>query len=144
MLTRYLFPVSPAQQFRREFERLLDSFGVAGDLGTLFDEFPALNVWEEADTLVAEAELPGMRMEDLEVVVVGNELTIKGQRTAGDDKPVTFHRQERTTGAFSRSLRLPYDINPEAVDATLRDGILTIRLPKAESARARKITVKSV
>lgn len=144
MMTSYLFPVSPAQQFRREIERLLDSFGVAGDLSSLFDEFPALNIWEEADTLVAEAEMPGMRMEDIEVMVVGNELTIKGQRSSTDTNGATYHRRERTTGSFSRSIRLPYDINAEAVEATLKDGILTIRLPKAESARARKITVKSV
>jgi HSP20 family protein len=106
--------------------------------------FRVLNVWEDGETLVAEAEVPGLTMKDIDVTVVGDELTIKGQRTAHEGAKPVYHRQERGTGAFSRSITLPYEINTDAVEATLRDGILTIRLPKSESARARKIAVKAV
>jgi HSP20 family protein len=123
------------------------------DLGNLFDNvfdgavnrtraFPALNIWEDGDTLVAEAEVPGLTMEDVEVYVVGNELTITGKRSTQTENP-EFHRRERNTGEFTRTLTLPVEIDAQKVEATLRNGILTVKLPKAEAAKPRKIAVKS-
>ncbi len=105
--------------------------------------FPALNIWEDEEKLYAEAELPGLSMNDVEVLVVGDELTIKGHRKAHEGQSQTYHRQERGTGEFSRTIVLPYPVNQDKVDATLRDGVLTLTMPKAEAARPRKITVKT-
>jgi HSP20 family protein len=105
--------------------------------------FPALNVWEDNDVLHAEAELPGVSMEDIEVMVVGNELTIRGQRRQQATDKVNFHRRERGTGEFSRTVTLPFDIDQNRVEATLKNGILTIVMPKAETAKPRKIQVRA-
>jgi HSP20 family protein len=103
--------------------------------------FPAVNVWEEGNELFAEAEVPGLKSENVEVSVVGSELTIKGQRPETKLDAGAFHRQERGVGSFTRALRLPYEIDASQVQAKLRDGVLLIVLPKHESAKPRKIQV---
>jgi len=102
---------------------------------------PALNIWDEGEVLVVEAELPGLRMEDIEVLVCNDELTIKGERWATGSEDATFHRRERSIGKFSRVVRLPVAINSNAVEASLKNGVLTIRLPKAQEVLPRKVTV---
>jgi len=106
--------------------------------------FPAVNIWEDENSLYAEAELPGVKMEDIEISVVGNELTLKGERKpfAGDDGK--YHRRERGVGSFTRVLHLPLDIDAEKVEATLRNGVLLIHLPKAAAALPRKIEVRAL
>lgn len=133
-------------QLRNEVDRVMGDFfgGVSAALPRAYSAlhaFPAVNVWEANDELFAEAELPGMKSGDVEVTVVGNELTLSGKRSVEQNEGSQFHRRERGVGEFSRTLRLPYDVDPTAVEATLRDGVLLLKLPKAESARPRKIQV---
>jgi len=106
-------------------------------------EFPAVNLWEEGDTLNLEAELPGLELSDLEIFITErNQLTIKGERKAPQvDKGVT-HRQERSFGRFERTLTLPNAVDESAVEARFEDGVLKIRLPKHETAKPRKISIK--
>ena len=146
MFTTTTFRLPPFNELRREVERLFDAYNTAGVPNFLAggNTGPAFNIWEDGDTLHAEVEVPGLTMKDVEVSVIGAELTIKGQRKPVQGEKLTFHRQERPVGAFARTITLPYEINADAVEATLRDGILTIRLPKSESARARRINVKAV
>jgi len=127
----------PFQQLRSE----LESFNLFTPRIVQARVFPALNIWEQGDDLFAEAELPGVKSNDLDISVVGSELTIKGQRQDGAKDGAGFHRRERGVGAFTRVVRLPADIDSSRVQATLRDGILLITLPKAESAKPRKIQV---
>jgi HSP20 family protein len=105
--------------------------------------FPALNVWEDGDNLYVEAELPGVKSESLDVTVVGDELTIKGERSAISEDGVTYHRRERGTGSFTRVVRLPVDVDANQVDASLANGVLLIKLPKSEAAKPRKVQVKA-
>ena len=105
--------------------------------------YPGLNIWEDNEVLYAEAELPGVPMEDIEVMVVGNELTIRGQRRSQSGENVNFHRRERGSGEFSRTVTLPFDIEQNRVEATLKNGILTVVMPKAEAAKPRKIQVRA-
>lgn len=105
--------------------------------------YPSLNVWEEGDVVYAEAEVPGVKAEDLDLSVVGRELTVKGRRAAPTAPEATYHRRERGVGEFSRSVKLPVDVDSEKVEASLVDGVLKIALPKAETAKPRKINVKS-
>lgn len=126
---------------RREMGELLDS--VFNGHESRSRAFPALNIWEDGDHLFAEAELPGMGMDDIELFVVGSELTIKGQRKAMDDQNANYHRRERGVGEFCRTVTLPVEIDANKVEATLKNGVLTIALPKAEAARPRKISVRS-
>lgn len=104
-------------------------------------QYPAVNVWEADDHLFAEAELPGVAPDDLDVSVVNNELTIKGVRQERLAEGATMHRNERGAGAFTRVIPLPYEVDPNGVQATLRDGVLLLSLPKHEAAKPRKIRV---
>jgi HSP20 family protein len=105
--------------------------------------FPAINVWEQNDNLFAEAEVPGMQVEDLSISVVGRELTISGTRKDRGEESTTYHRRERGTGEFTRVIRLPFDVDSSRVDANLQGGVLQITLPKSEAAKPRKIQVNA-
>ena len=134
-------------RLRNEMDRLFDDcfqpISVFGPFAAPWERaFPNLNVWENEQNLFAEAEVPGMSMEDMELTVAGNELTIKGKRSRNEQEGVTLHRRERGVGAFTRTLRLPFDIDADKVAATLEHGVLTITLPKPEAAKPRRIEVK--
>jgi len=122
-MSRLTDPFWPLMQLRREVSS------------------PALNIWEDRDNFFAEAELPGVDEERLEVFTIGDELTIRGKREPLSGKGVTYHRQERGTGEFERVITLPSDVDAEKVEAKLHNGVLTIALPKAETARPHKIEV---
>jgi HSP20 family protein len=81
-------------------------------------------------------------MDDLEVTVIGRDLTIKGHRKPQAADGTTHHRRERDAGSFHRTVRLPVDIDAKKVKAELRHGVLTVTLPKALEAQPRKIEVK--
>ncbi len=136
------------QQWRDEVDRLVSNFvahpTVAGATRYVTGRgFPALNLWEDNENLYAECELPGVRSEDLDVSVVGNELSIKGRRTDAGEPQATFHRRERGCGPFARTVQVPSEIDSDRVQANLREGILRITLPKAESAKPRKVQVRT-
>lgn len=145
MLTSRFMPLVPTwNQMRRELDRALDAFQGFSDGFEPAAGFPPLNLWEENEALHIEAELPGMRMEDLEILVVNNELTIKGCREAETEtEGKVYRRRERISGEFLRVLTLPSEVDPDKVQATLKNGVLSITLPKAEAARARRIPVKT-
>jgi HSP20 family protein len=136
---------SELQQMQREMNRLFDRW--SGDGGQPWrQEYaqPALNVWEDTDSVHLEAELPGLDLKDLEIYVTGgNQLTIKGERKVKTPEKGTWHRQERILGSFTRTLTLPFPVNSEKVEARLENGVLMIDLAKHESARPRKIQVKA-
>ena len=134
----------PFHQLRNEVDRLLTGFlGPAADgfLPAVFRSQPAVNVWEQQEALKVEMELPGIKSEQLDISVAGGELSIKVNRPDVDQEGVTYHRRERPVGAFSRIVRLPMEVDADRVEADLRDGVLTITLPKAENAKPRKINV---
>jgi HSP20 family protein len=107
-------------------------------------EFPAVNLWEADDALFAEAELPGLALTDLEIFVTGhNQLTIKGERRPPVMEKATQHRQERNFGKFTRTVTLPFAVDETGVDARFEHGILTIKMPKHEAAKPRKIPIKA-
>ncbi len=143
MLAARINPWFAFQELQREVDRVLDTVGVNSPRTTLARVFPALNVWDEGDALVAEAELPGLKSDDLEILAQGNTLTLKGTRRTADADGAVYHRRERESGGFSRIITLPADVDAERVEATLKDGVLTVRLPKAEAARPRKVTVST-
>jgi HSP20 family protein len=140
-----MFPTNgPFDLLRREVNDLFEGFGRGYDaLGLAGSASPALNIWEDGDALYAEAEVPGIQMKDLEVQVVGRELTIKGQRESSKTEGTSYHRQERTFGSFVRSVTLPVEVNADKVEAVLKDGVLRVTLPKADVSRARKISVRT-
>ena len=102
---------------------------------------PALNAWETEESAFIEAEVPGLTLEDLDLSVQGTELTLRGECREQAPENADYHRRERSSGKFSRVLRLPFPVEVNRVEAQLKNGILTVRLPKAESAKPRKIPV---
>jgi HSP20 family protein len=132
-------------RFRNEMGRLFESFGFRDDgWPTLAAAYPAVNVWQDADHVYAEAELPGMELKDLEIYVMGgNQLTLKGERKEPSVKKPVWHRQERGFGPFTRFITLPMEVNADKVEAKFCNGVLTITMPKNEAAKPRKITVKA-
>lgn len=105
--------------------------------------FPALNVWDDGEAFLVEAEVPGLGLDDLDLTATGNELTLEGERQDVIEEGVTHHRRERGVGRFSRVIHLPAEVETDGVEANLRDGVLTIRLPKAASVRPRRIQVRA-
>ena len=103
---------------------------------------PPLNVWEEGDTLKVDVEIPGVKLEDVEVSFNKGELTIKGEKKVVIQDSATLHRRERLAGTFTRTMTVPWEIKADQVSAELKDGILTVTLPKAEAAKPRKVAVK--
>jgi HSP20 family protein len=135
---------TPFTELRRQMNQLFENYGF-GRLGPPLAAaaYPLLNVCDEGDALSVEAELPGVKRDDLEVFALGNELTIKGRWQSHEGDGTTHHRQERPVGEFSRVLTLPVEVNADKVEAHLSNGVLSIRLPKAESAKPRRISLKS-
>ena len=143
MLFRPLNPRRALDQLRGEMNRLVngfsDQFGIPWN--TAARAQPAVNVWETDDAVMVEMEIPGVKQEQLELSVVESELTVKVERPELEEGKATVHRRERPTGGFVRSLRLPTAVDASQVEAELRNGVLTITLPKARSAMPRKIQV---
>lgn len=142
----------PAWNFRRAFEEF-DRMRRQMDLlagGRYKDSaayqksgvFPALNLSEDAHDYFVRAELPGIDAGELDIQATGKNLSISGERKIVPEAEGTrYHRREREAGKFSRVLSLPGDIVATKIEAKLSNGILTIKIPKAEEARPRKITI---
>jgi HSP20 family protein len=152
-------PFAMMRQLSREMDRLMDSFFERG-FGSLLSESsspdeewepralwtPQIDVQQRNDAVVVRADLPGVRKEDVQVEVESDALIISGQRreereAGGDDQG--YRMVERSYGSFYRSVPLPQGANPDDIEATMRDGVLTVTLPVPEAARPRKITIQS-
>lgn len=105
--------------------------------------FPGLNIWRENDVITIEAELPGFRLEDLEVLVTDRDVTLRGERPAGQPQGATAIRLERAAGRFERSIRLPIEVDADRAQASLQHGVLRLTLPIADAVRPRRIEVRA-
>lgn len=129
------------QRLQREMGRLFSAVEGRGQGPT---SYPAINIWAGEDSAVMVAELPGVQPDDMDVRVVGDTLTLSGSRAAPEiGEGASYHRRERSFGRFSRTLQLPFKVEAGRVDAEFQKGILKIHLPRAESDKPRKISVKS-
>lgn len=100
--------------------------------------YPPLNISSDDENIYVRCELPGMEINDIELVLDESSLSIKGERKAQEGK---YYRQERPVGAFNRLVTINAPVNRDAVKATLKDGLLSITLPKAEETKPRTITI---
>jgi HSP20 family protein len=131
-------------RLQKEMNRLFNHLGVTPSWRGLSFSYPAINVWENDSAVFAEAELPGVSQDQLEIYVTdGDQLTVQGERKPAEHASGTWHRRERGFGKFSRTLTLPANVDAEKVEARIENGVLHITLPKSEAARPRKIAVKS-
>jgi HSP20 family protein len=152
-------PFSMMRQLSREMDRLMDSFFERGfgspwrESGTQEDDWqgrtlwsPQIDVQQRNDSVIVRADLPGVSKDNVQVEVEGDTLVISGQRReereeGGDDQG--YRVLERSYGSFYRSVPLPQGVDPDHIEAAMRDGVLTVTLPLAENARPRRIEIQS-
>ena len=104
---------------------------------------PAFDISETENEIIVKAEIPGMKVEEIDISLTDGLLTIKGERKMEkEDKQENYHRIERQFGTFSRTLNLGLKVKADGIDAGYKDGILTVTLPKAEEDKPKKIEVK--
>src|SRR5688500_5899529 len=104
----------------------------------------AMNVYETPEAFEVEMELPGLALEEIEVVLEGRELNVRGERKSALPEGASWQRRERFHGNFARALQFGVDLDAERVQARLHQGVLTVTLAKAESAKARRIPVAAM
>jgi HSP20 family protein len=128
-----------------------------GEMDDLFDSFfrgldrpfsgykawPAIDVADEENAIVVRAEVPGCKADDIDISVHGNVLTISGEKKLSEEKKEKgYYHVESSYGSFRREITLPAEVDQSKVDATYKDGVLSVTLPKAEKAKAVKVKIK--
>jgi len=138
------FSWSPLREFQEEMQLVRERFA-AGNRPALSDSYPPVNIWGDSDKVYAEAELPGMQLEHLEIYVTEeNQLTIQGERRQRELDKGVWYGQERGFGQFSRTIVLPVKVDAGKVEARFEQGVLLVTLPKSEAARPRRISVNDM
>jgi HSP20 family protein len=127
-----------------EMDDLFDSFFRGLDRPFMgYKAWPAIDVAEEEDSIIVRAEVPGCKAEDIDISVYGNTLTISGEKKLSEEKKEKgYYHMESSYGSFRRELTLPTDVDQGKIDASCKDGVLSIKLPKAEKTKAVKVKVK--
>ncbi|MBW1992589.1 MAG: Hsp20/alpha crystallin family protein [Deltaproteobacteria bacterium] len=140
-------PFREVSRLRREIDRLWEDF--FGPTRRAFEPLveawvPAIDVSESGDKVTIKAEIPGIEAKDIEISMAGDTLTIKGEKKAEkEEKGESFHLVERSYGAFSRSIRLPAAVDADKIEATYKNGVLTITCPKKEEVKPKAIEIKT-
>ncbi len=132
---------------RDEIDRLFEDFFPArtGERRDYLAEVwaPAVDIYETKDEVVVKAELPGMNKEDIKINIVDNSLVIEGEKKQEKEvKEENYYRVERRYGAFRRVIDIPVPVKTEGIEATYKDGVLEVKLPKKEEAKPKEIEVK--
>lgn len=144
-ITRY-DPFRDLRNLQEEVNRLF-----TGNAGRTFDDegiargswSPSVDIYENKEQIVLEAELPGMNREDFDLTVENNVITLRGERRFEKKEDTdNYHRVERAYGSFTRSFTLPNTVSGEGASADYRNGVLRVTLPKREETKARRIEVK--
>ncbi len=143
---RALAPLGGLSTIRKEMDRLFERF-LEPEFPELpaFGEFtPTLDVSETKDAVVVKAEVPGIESKEIRVELQGQILTIRGEKKEEkEEKSETYYRRERAYGTFARSVRIPVAVDESKVNATFKNGVLTVTLPKTAEAKGMTIPVKA-
>jgi HSP20 family protein len=133
-------------RLRREMDRVWDSFFEGRPSRRAREEgewLPSLDVSETKSDLVIKAELPGMDAKDIEISLNEGILTIKGEKKQErEEKEEGYHLIERSYGSFTRSIRLPKEVQSDKINASFKNGVLKVVLPKSEEAKKKEIKIK--
>ena len=137
-------PFGELGSLRREMDRLWDSFFGERPLARAWERewAPSLDVSETKDNFVVKAEVPGIDAKDIDISLTGDVLTIKGEKKQEkEEKEEDYHLVERSYGAFSRSIRLPAEVESTKIRASYKNGILRVTLPKSEKVKAKEVRI---
>ena len=138
VLTRW-DPLQEVLDMRRAMDQIMQR--TAADGQQQFDL--AMDIYETPDSYEIEASMPGVKPEDVDITLNNNVLTIRGETRAEEEKSdKNYHLRERRAGSFIRSITLPSSINPDTIEAHYDNGVLKLRLPKAEEAKPKRIELK--
>ena len=142
-------PIAELDNMRKEMERLWEEFFPAGRRLTPLrftkeeGAATALDMIDKGEEILVRVEMPGVAKEDIDVSVVENTLTVRGViKEEKEYKDEEFMRRERNYRSFSRAVHIPVKVNPEKIKADLKNGLLSVRLPKAEATKHRKIKIE--
>lgn len=137
----FLDPSPGLDSLQQEINRLFENPRSSMSYGIFDRSFsPAVDVVEAEDEFTVFADVPGIPMEKLDLSLADNVLTIKGEKKTAETAGKVF-RKETVEGSFQRTLSLPSEIDPDSIEATLKDGVLTIRIAKREEAKPKKIAI---
>lgn len=138
-------PYGEIGRLRRDIDDLWRRFfGETGGETSLAEWMPSVDVSEEDDNILVKADLPGLEAKDIDINVSGDQLTIKGEKkTEEEKKEANYYSKERFFGTFHRAIRLPAEVDADKVDATFKNGVLDISLPKSDASKRKRIEVKS-
>ncbi len=139
-LIPYYSPMSLLGEVEELANELWDSWR---PFGPGFSLVPETDIYEEKGNLIMKTELPGIKKEDLDITLEGDRLTIKAEKKEETPEGASSHARERFYGRYCRSLTLPFPINGDRVSATLENGVLELKIPRAKEAKARRIEVKA-
>jgi HSP20 family protein len=114
---------------------------VSGPTAARGGVFPPVNLYETSDGYVLTAEVPGLKSDEIEVAVEHDRLTLSGERRVEHPQEASLHRVERRAGSFRRTLQLPSELDADKVEASYRNGVLRVRIPKAPEHQPRRIRV---
>jgi len=139
------FPFFDVGKTLEEMDRVLGRMGRPLGLRSVpRGTFPAINIYQQDDAVVLTAEVPGVQPEDLDLTVLNDSVTLTGRRKEAElPEDSRFYPRERPAGEFSRTVALPDTVDPNSVKAEYCNGILRVQMAKAESAKVRKIAIKS-
>ena len=152
VLERWRPPALRPSRTFDEMERLMDEFLAGWPFRLRWRRIPAeemawapsVEMYEKDENFIVRAELPGVKKEDIDISMTGDNLTIKGERKASTEvKEEEYHRCEVCYGSFARSINMPAAVDTDRIEATYADGILEVRLPKAKEAVPAKIEIKA-
>jgi len=136
-------PLRELSVIRDEVNRLFEELGRFPKETVFAVGTPAVDLWETDKDVMVTAELPGVDPDNVEISVTENTLSLSGEaRVEEEVKDRNFIRRERSYGKFSRTLALPVPVKPDEAEASFKDGILEIKLPKAQQARVRSVRIK--
>jgi HSP20 family protein len=144
MLLNSWFPFFDVAKTLDEVDRIFGTRGAPLGLRSVpRGTFPAMNVYDRGESVVLTAEIPGVKADDLDLSVLNDSVTLKGQRNGLAGEKDRYYRRERPTGSFSRTITLPDPIDPDSVKAEYNNGVLKVTMSKAAEAKAKKIEIKS-
>ena len=140
MVTSFSTPFDAIFALQRalDAQRESDWFG-SGTAG--IGAFPPINIFQQGDDFIAIVELPGVDKVDLQIEAKESTIRICGRKAIDYEASASVHRRERTSGSFDRTFSVPIQIDPEAVRAEHRDGVLTLTIPRAQSQKPRSIKI---
>ena len=142
MLTRW-DPFQEMLNLRRTVDRLFDNVSTDHDWAQPTQWGLAVDVAENKDAIIVKASVPGINPDDLDVSYSDDTLTIRGEiKSENEVKEDQYHVRERRYGSFSRSITLPTKIKGDAIEASYQNGVVTLRLPKAEEVKPKRIEIK--